>query len=66
METNPSQYLEDKARALQASAGPEVGELKKNLAELNSRALQLIKERPGACLLGALALGFLVGRLVSR
>lgn len=61
-----SQFLNEKTRAVQAELGPEVAELKKNLTELNGRLLSTIKERPGACLLGALALGFVVGRLVSR
>lgn len=66
METNPSQFIQDKARSLESSAGPEVEELKKNLSELNHRVLKTIKERPGTCLLGALAVGFLIGRIVSR
>lgn len=36
------------------------------LDDFNQRALAFIRERPGTALLGALALGFVVGKLASR
>lgn len=66
MESNPSQQVQDALRSSASAIGPEVTELKENIAELNGRLLRAVKERPGACLVGALALGFLVGRWVSR
>lgn len=36
------------------------------LGRLNERALDLVRERPIACLVGALAFGFVVGKLASR
>ena len=37
-----------------------------NLAQLNERALAIIRERPLTCVLGALALGFIVGKIAVR
>jgi len=36
------------------------------LDDLDRRARRLVRERPVACLLGAVALGFLVGRIAAR
>lgn len=40
--------------------------LKERVAELNERAKGLIKERPLACLVGAVALGYVVARIARR
>ena len=61
-----TQQLHDPAHRLQERLAPGFDEAKENLAELNERVVGFIKENPGTCLLGALAVGFLVGRLVSR
>ena len=34
--------------------------------DLNNRALAFIRERPGVALLGAVALGYLVGKIASK
>jgi ElaB/YqjD/DUF883 family membrane-anchored ribosome-binding protein len=39
---------------------------RRRLSSWNETAASYIKERPGRCLLGALALGFLVGKLARR
>jgi hypothetical protein len=41
-------------------------ELKRELGELNQRFLTFARQNPGTCLLGAAALGFVVGRLAAR
>jgi len=46
--------------------GPQIEEAKRNLDDLNARIKSFIRERPGMCLLGALAFGFIVGRIASR
>lgn len=61
-----TQQLQDKARELQERIGPGIDQAKENLAELNERVSGFIKENPGTCLLGALALGFVIGRIASR
>jgi hypothetical protein len=44
----------------------ELGELKERLALLNERVKNFIKERPAACLVGAVALGYVVARIARR
>lgn len=41
-------------------------EASQNLARLNDRALAFARERPGTCVLGAVALGFIVGKIAAR
>lgn len=36
------------------------------LTDLNARATTFIREHPGVCIAGALALGYLVGRAASK
>lgn len=65
METNPQQF-QDKARDLQARVGPQLEEAAQNLTELNTRVVSFIRANPGTCLIGAVAVGFLIGKLASR
>ncbi|MGQ0504419.1 MAG: hypothetical protein ACT4TC_03800 [Myxococcaceae bacterium] len=58
--------VQDKARELQQRIAPQIDQARQNLNDLNTRALAFIKERPGTALLGALALGYVVGKLASR
>jgi len=64
MET--SQQFQDRARDMQERLNPQLDEARQSLMDFNERAVQFIKERPGTCLLGALAVGFIVGKIVSR
>jgi hypothetical protein len=50
------------------SARPRVSpqDLKARLDEINERIKTFIRERPAACLLGALALGYVAARLARR
>ncbi|MHB8872363.1 MAG: hypothetical protein ACYC8T_01630 [Myxococcaceae bacterium] len=65
MEQTPQQ-LEDRARELQAKFAPQLEQARESLSNFNQKAVAFIRERPGTCLLGALAFGYLVGRLASR
>lgn len=65
MEANPEQ-LQEKARELQARIAPQIDEARRNLVDLNHRVVGFIKENPGTCLVGAVAVGFLIGKLASR
>ncbi len=67
MEGTPQQQpLTERARELQARIAPQIEEARRNLSDLNERAKAFIRERPGTCLVGALAFGFIVGKLASR
>ncbi len=57
---------QDKVRDLQARVAPQIDEVREKLSDLNTRVTSFIRERPGTCLLGALAFGYVVGKLASR
>jgi ElaB/YqjD/DUF883 family membrane-anchored ribosome-binding protein len=61
-----AQPIEDKARELQAKLAPQLEEARAKLSDFNERTKAFIRERPGTCLLGAVAAGYLIGRLASR
>jgi hypothetical protein len=46
--------------------GPRIDEARERLRDANQRALACIKERPVTCLVGALAVGYLIGRILRR
>jgi hypothetical protein len=58
-------HMQDRARELQQRLAPQLDEARRNLSDLNQRAMSFIRERPGTCLLGALAFGFLVGKIAK-
>jgi ElaB/YqjD/DUF883 family membrane-anchored ribosome-binding protein len=65
MDINP-QHLQDKARQLQENMLPQLEEARRNLEDMNTRVVSFVRANPGTCLLGAVAVGFIVGRLASR
>lgn len=58
--------LENDLRELGEHVGPRLDEARERLREANQRVIAFIRERPGTCLLAALATGYLIGRLVRR
>lgn len=58
--------MQDKAREMQQRIGPQIDEARQTFSDLNTRVTGFIRERPGTALLGALAFGFLVGKIASR
>lgn len=58
--------IEKKAREISSRVGPEIREAAQGLGDLNARVIAFIRQRPGSCLLGALAFGFIVGKIASR
>jgi ElaB/YqjD/DUF883 family membrane-anchored ribosome-binding protein len=63
---NVQQGMQSRAEELQQRLGPQLEQAKQNLSELNLRVSTFIRHNPGTCLLGALAIGFVVGRIASR
>lgn len=61
-----TQQMEDVAHGLQTRILPAIEDARKNLEQFNTRAVRFIKANPGTCLIGALAIGFVVGRIASR
>jgi hypothetical protein len=62
----PTEQTAEPLRSLQESFGPQIEEARRNLGDLNTKVVKFIREHPGTCLLGALAVGFVVGRIASR
>ena len=45
---------------------PQIEEARRNLVDMNNRVVSFIRANPGTCLIGAVAVGFLVGKIASR
>lgn len=65
MESNP-QSFQERAREIQGELGPQLEQAAENFREFDRRARSFIRENPGTCLLGAVAIGFLIGKIASR
>ncbi len=50
----------------ESQVAPKLQEALDNLNRLNERALALIRERPITAVVGAMALGFIVGKIAAR
>jgi hypothetical protein len=61
-----SEQASGETPSLQEKLAPKIEEARKNLNDLNTKAVKFIREHPGTCLLGALAFGYVVGRIASR
>jgi len=67
MEANqPEAAEEDPMKAFQDRLAPKLKDAEAQLRGVNEKVKSFIVENPGTCLLGALAVGFVVGRLASR
>lgn len=65
MEANPQQ-VQERAREIAGRVAPQIDQARQNLEDLNTRVTTFIRQNPGTCLLGALAFGFIVGKIASR
>ena len=45
---------------------PQIDEARRKLESMNTSAISFIKENPGKCLVGAIAVGYLIGKIASR
>jgi ElaB/YqjD/DUF883 family membrane-anchored ribosome-binding protein len=61
-----TERIEETARELGERVRPQIENAKQRLSSLNDSATDYIKENPGKCLVGALAIGYLIGKLASR
>ncbi len=62
----PSEPESDAFRDLQERLGPQLEQAQAQLQQVNERVKDFIKKNPGSTLLGAAAIGFLVGKWASR
>jgi hypothetical protein len=61
-----AEQIEEAVFEAGARLKPKVEEAKRQLSSWSGTAIDYIKENPGRCLLGALALGFVVGKIARR
>lgn len=61
-----TQDLENAARQIEERVRPQIEEAKRRLSSLSEQATDYIKANPGKCLLGALAAGYIIGKIASR
>ena len=54
------------AERIEDRIGPRLEQARQTLSRLDERIVDFARERPGTLLLGALALGFVLGKLASR
>ncbi len=62
VEQDPRAKMQEMAR----QAGAQMEHARVVLDDFNERAKAFIRERPGTAILGAIAVGYLIGKLASR
>lgn len=63
---DPGATAPEPFKQLTERLGPKLEEVTAQLDETNERVKAFIKKNPGTCLLGAAALGFVIGKWASR
>jgi len=58
--------IEQRAREIGDRVRPQIEDAKRKLESINDQVTDYIKENPGKCVLGAVALGFLIGKIARR
>ncbi len=61
-----AEQIESTVRDVGGRVRPQLDDAKRRLTSLNSNVTGYIKENPGRCLIGAIAIGFLVGKIARR
>ena len=61
-----AEQIESTVRDVGSRVRPQLDDAKRRLTSLNGNVTSYIKENPGRCLIGAIAIGFLVGKIARR
>jgi ElaB/YqjD/DUF883 family membrane-anchored ribosome-binding protein len=61
-----AEQIESTVREVGARVRPQLNDAKRRLTSLNGDVTSYIKENPGRCLIGAIAVGFLIGKIARR
>ena len=61
-----TEKIEETAREIGARVRPQIEEAKRRLSSLNGSATATSRRTPGKCLVGAIAVGFLIGKIAGR
>jgi hypothetical protein len=63
---NVTHEIEERAHALSARVRPQVREARQKLESVGETVTEYIKDNPAKCLVGAIALGYIVGKIARR
>jgi ElaB/YqjD/DUF883 family membrane-anchored ribosome-binding protein len=61
-----TEQIEATVREVGARVRPQIEEAKRRLSSLDETVTDYIKENPGKCLIGALAVGYLIGKIARK
>ena len=61
-----TEKIEETARELGARVKPQIEEARRRMESLNTSAIAYIKENPAKCLIGAIAAGYIIGKIAGR
>ncbi len=61
-----AEQIESTVREVGERVRPQLDDAKRRLTSLNRDVTDYIKENPGRCLLGAIAVGFVIGKIARR
>jgi ElaB/YqjD/DUF883 family membrane-anchored ribosome-binding protein len=64
--TNVTNQIEERAHDLSARVRPQIRQARQKLEEVGDTVTTYIKENPAKCVVGAIAVGFLVGKIARR
>ena len=59
-------HIQTKAHDLSEQIRPKLDAARERLTDVNGQVVAFIKAHPGKCLVGAVAIGYLVGRIAGR
>lgn len=63
---NVTHEIEERAHELSARVRPQVQQARQKLESVGDTVTEYIKENPAKCLVGAIALGYIVGKIARR
>jgi len=61
-----TEQFERTAREIEERVKPQIEEAKRKMNDLNDQVTTYVKANPGKCVLGAIAAGFIIGRIARR
>lgn len=61
-----TEQIEATVREVGERVRPQIEEAKRRLSTLDDTVTDYIKENPGKCLIGALAVGYLIGKIARK
>ncbi len=66
MDSKVEDVIDDPMGAVQEKFGPQIEAAQEQLGELNDQVKDFVRKNPVKVIFGAVALGYLIGKLASR